>query len=93
VGAGAGVPVIIVTDSHLIGVSKPDPGIFADAFAVLDARGIERSRIAYVGDSFVNDIGAALNAGIHGILLDPHDDRAHLDCERIRSLHELMQWV
>jgi FMN phosphatase YigB (HAD superfamily) len=93
VGAGAGVPVLIVTDSHLIGVSKPDSGIFADAFTVLDAKGIDRSRVAYVGDSFVNDVGAALNAGIHGVLLDPYDDRAHLDCERVHSLHELMQWV
>ena len=93
VGLGAGVPVLIVTDSHLIGVSKPDPGIFSDAFALLDAKGIDRSRVAYIGDSYVNDVGAARNAGIHGILLDPYDDRAHLECERIHSLHELMHFV
>ena len=46
-----------------------------------------------MGDSYVNDVGAARNAGMTGILLDPHEDRAHLDCERIGSLHELVAFV
>jgi putative hydrolase of the HAD superfamily len=93
VGPGAGVPVLIVTDSHIVGHSKPDARIFDDAIAVLEARGIERSRVAYVGDSYVNDVGAARNAGMTGVLLDPYDDRLNFDCKRVRSLHELMEMV
>lgn len=93
VGAGAGVPVLIVTDSHVVGHAKPDPRIFADAIAVLESRGIDRSNVAYVGDSYVNDVGAARNAGMTGILLDPYDDRINFDCLRVRSLHELTEMV
>jgi putative hydrolase of the HAD superfamily len=93
VGPGAGVPVLIVTDSHVIGVAKPDAGVFADAIALLARRGISKERIAYVGDSFVNDVGGALNVGLVPLLLDPFDDHAHEDCERIHSLHELLAYV
>lgn len=93
VGLGAGVPVLIVTDSHVVGHSKPDPQIFNDAIGVLEARGIDRSKVAYVGDSYVNDIGAARNAGMTGVLLDPYDDRINFDCMRVRSLHELLEMV
>ena len=93
VGAGAGVPVLIVTDSHVVGYSKPDPRIFDDSIALLESKGIDRSRIGYVGDSYVNDVGAARNAGMGGILLDPYDDRINFDCVRIRSLHELVEMV
>lgn len=93
VGTGAGVPVLIVTDSHVVGVAKPDPGVFADAIELLAQRGIIRDRVAYVGDSFVNDVGGALNAGLVPLLLDPYDNHANEDCERIRSLHELIAFV
>lgn len=93
VGPGAGVPVLIVTDSHVVGVAKPDAGVFADAIELLTRRGISKERIAYVGDSFVNDVGGALNVGLVPLLLDPFDDRAHEDCERIHSLHELLAFV
>ena len=90
VGEGAGVPVLIVTDSHVVGVAKPDPKIFDDAIALLATMGVNRDRVAYVGDSYVNDVGGARNAGLTPILLDPYDDQAHQDCERIKSLHELI---
>lgn len=93
VGPGAGVPVLIVTDSHVVGIAKPDAGVFADAIALLAQRGISKDRTAYVGDSFVNDVGGARNAGLVPLLLDPFDDRAHEDCERIHSLHELLVFV
>jgi len=93
VGAGAGVPVEIVTDSHVIGVAKPHPEIFADALALMNGKGITNDRIAYVGDSFVNDVGGAQNAGLVSILLDPYDHRAHETCERIHSLHELLAFI
>lgn len=93
VGVGAGVPVLIVTDSKVVGVAKPDPGVFAEAIELLAQRGISRDRVAYVGDSFVNDVSGAHNAGLVPLLLDPFDDHANENCERIHSLHELLAFV
>lgn len=93
VGKGAGVPVLIVSDSHVVGVSKPDPGVFADAIELLAQRGITKDRVAYVGDSLVNDVYGAINAGLVPLLLDPYDDHVNDDCERIHSLHELEAFV
>lgn len=85
--AGAGVPVTCVIDSHVVGVAKPDPAIFAPALAAL---GLAADRVAYVGDSVVNDVGGARAAGLHAIQLDPYDDQAGADHERVASLHELL---
>ena len=52
--------------------------------------GIARERIAYVGDSVTMDIGGARAAGLHPILLDPHDDHPGADFERITSLGDLL---
>ena len=93
VGTGAGVPVLIVTDSHVIGTAKPHPGIFRDALALMNGNGISNDRIAYVGDSYVNDVEGARNADVHPILLDPYDDHASYDCERISSLHDLLAFI
>ena len=93
VGTGAGVPVLVVTDSHVIGTAKPHAGVFRDAIAVMNDKGIVNDRIAYVGDSFVNDVLGARNAGIHPILLDPYDDHASYDCERISSLHDVLGFI
>lgn len=90
VGDGSGVPVLIVTDSHVVGVAKPEPQIFDQAIAVMN---VPRDRIAYVGDSFVNDVGGARNAGLHPLLLDPFGFHIDKDCERIESLHELVRFV
>lgn len=90
VGPGAGVPVSIVTDSHVIGYAKPDPRIFGDAIAAL---GVAPERVAYVGDSYVNDVGGAQAAGLVPLLYDPFDDHAGYDCERLHSLHQLVDFV
>ncbi len=87
VGPGAHVEMRVIVDSHLVGVAKPDPSIFDHALPAFP--GLDRERIAYVGDSVTMDIGAASAAGLHPILLDPYDDHAGADFERIRSLHEL----
>jgi putative hydrolase of the HAD superfamily len=88
VGDGPNVCVRIVIDSHLVGVTKPDPRIFDHALPHFDA--LERGEIAYVGDSVTLDIGAAREAGLHPILMDPYDDHPGADFERIRSLMELL---
>jgi len=87
-GEGPHVAMRVVIDSHVVGIAKPDPRIFDFALAHFD--GIERSRIAYVGDSVTMDVGGARAAGLHPILLDPYDDHPNADFERITSLLELL---
>jgi putative hydrolase of the HAD superfamily len=87
-GEGPLTPVRVIVDSHLVGVAKPDPHIFDFALPYFD--GIDRSRIAYVGDSVTMDIGGATAAGLHPILLDPHDDHPDATFDRIASLMELV---
>jgi FMN phosphatase YigB (HAD superfamily) len=57
VGPGDHVEMRCIVDSHLVGVTKPDPAIFDHALAYFAE--FERSRIVYVGDSVTMDIGAA----------------------------------
>ncbi len=88
VGPGRHVEMRCIVDSQVVGVAKPDPAIFDHAlphFAEFD-----RSRIAYVGDSVTMDIAASSAAGLHPILLDPHDDHVGADFERIADVIELM---
>ena len=94
VGAGAGVPVSVVSDSHFVGYAKPDPRVFEPALGVLAAQGVtDRSRIGYVGDSFINDVAGAAAAGLVPLHLDPYGLYADLGHERIESLHELLDMV
>jgi putative hydrolase of the HAD superfamily len=88
VGEGLGVPVRVIIDSHVVGVAKPNPLIFEAALHHFP--GIERARIAYVGDSITMDIEGARAAGLHPVLLDPHDDHADADFARIASLLDLV---
>jgi putative hydrolase of the HAD superfamily len=91
VGSGIGVAMRCVIDSHVVGIAKPDPGIFDHALAYFPE--FERARIAYVGDSVTMDIGGARAAGLHPLLLDPFDDHPDADFDRIGSLHDLIPMV
>jgi FMN phosphatase YigB (HAD superfamily) len=88
VGDGPGVAVRCVVDSEVVGVAKPDPGIFDHAAPHFP--GVDRARIAYVGDSVTMDVGGATAAGLHPILVDPYDDHAGAAFERIRALTDLL---
>ncbi|MBI4884900.1 MAG: HAD hydrolase-like protein [Actinobacteria bacterium] len=88
VGDGPHTPVRVIIDSHVVGVSKPDPRIFE--FALEHFPGADRARIAYVGDSVTMDVGGARAAGLHPILLDPYDDHVGADFARLCSLEELL---
>ena len=88
VGEGSCTPMRVIIDSHIVGVAKPDPRIFD--FALEFFPEIDRARIAYIGDSATMDIGGARAAGLHGILLDPHDDHLGADFDRLHSLEELL---
>ena len=88
VGDGPLTPVRVIIDSHVVGVAKPDARIFDHALVHFE--GIDRHRIAYVGDSVTMDIGGARAAGLHPILLDPFDDHPGADFDRIESLLDLV---
>ena len=89
VGEGRLASVRCIIDSDVVGVAKPDPQIFEHALPHFE--GIERSRIAYVGDSVVMDVQGSTAAGLTPILVDPYNDAADLvDCRRISSLLDLL---
>ncbi len=88
VGDGPLTSVRVIIDSHVVGVAKPDPRIFGHA--LVHFADIEPHRIAYIGDSVTMDVGGALAAGLHPILLDPFDDHLGADFDRIHSLLELV---
>jgi putative hydrolase of the HAD superfamily len=87
VGAGAGVPVEVVIDSHVVGVEKPDPAIFGFA---LRAMGLEPSRCLYLGDSVRIDVAGARAAGLHPVLVTPDPSARVGDFPRIRGVAELL---
>ena len=87
IGQGAGVSVLSISDSAVIGVEKPDPRVFAHAIRVV---GVTPDRIAYVGDSVRHDVHGARSAGIVPIHFDPFGWCRSADRHRhIRSLSEL----
>ena len=88
VGPGPHAAVRCVVDSHVVGVEKPDPRIFDHA--LVHFAGVERSRIAYVGDSLVMDVRGSRAAGLVPILVDPYDDAIDHEVDRIRSLGDLL---
>jgi putative hydrolase of the HAD superfamily len=88
VGDGNGCSMRVIVDSHVVGIAKPDPRIFD--FALEHFRDIDRSRIAYVGDSVTMDVAGGRAAGLHPVLLDPFDDHPGADFDRIRTLSELL---
>ena len=67
VGPGAGAEVRTIVDSAVVGVSKPDPAIFAPA---LDALGVPAGSVAYVGDTVAFDVTGATAAGLLPIHVD-----------------------
>ncbi len=75
-----------VVDSHLVGVLKPDPGIFRIA---LERMSLKADRAVFVGDMPEIDVKGAKAAGIVPILLDRHDLHRQVPSARIRSLDEL----
>jgi putative hydrolase of the HAD superfamily len=75
-----------VIDSHVVGVSKPDPGIFEIALARGNA---ERKHTLHVGDTYDADVLGARSAGLEAVLLDRHGCWGPRDCDRFPDLLEL----
>ena len=88
VGDGPHVSMRVIVDSHVVGVSKPDPRIFDFALGHFDRRRAARDRLRRrLGDD--GRRCGARGAGLHPILLDPYDDHPDADFDRLRSLSEL----
>lgn len=79
-----------ILDSHLEGVEKPDPEIFARALARL---GVEARRAAYVGDIYSIDALGARAAGLTPVLLDPLGGYPDVDCATLPRLSALLSDV
>ncbi|MFZ4585466.1 MAG: HAD family hydrolase [Acidimicrobiia bacterium] len=90
VGPGMGANVRCVIDSGAVGVQKPDPRIFKIALDALDAT---PDHVWYVGDTPAIDVVGSRRAGIHPVLMDPHDLTDHLGVDRVHSMHELASRV
>src|SRR5262245_35421165 len=90
VGPGLGVEVECVIDSGAVGVSKPDPRIFAIA---LDAMGVEAADSWYVGDMPGIDVAGARNAGLWPIVMDPFGFQPEADYARVTSLFDVAELV
>ena len=54
--------------SEVIGIRKPDPAIFQKAASLIHVKPAE---CLYVGDSYVNDVIGAKNAGMQACWLNP----------------------
>ncbi len=78
-----------VVDSAVVGVEKPDPGIFRIA---LERAGVEARLAVHVGDIYEIDVMGARAAGVEGILLDPAGTE-DVDAPTLRSLAELPAWL
>ncbi len=79
-----------VTDSHRVGIAKPEPGIFLLA---LERLGLPAERTLYVGDLRRVDGAGARGAGLHFVLLDPYGDYAVAGEPAIDSIARLPAWV
>lgn len=77
----------VIVDSHLVGLSKPDPAIFRHALKLL---GVEPGEAVFVGDSYAHDALAARAAGLAAVLLDPLDLHPESVVPRIRRLGDLL---
>ncbi len=72
-----------VVDSGLVGIEKPDPGIFRHAAAAL---GVEPGEAVHVGDLYSIDVVGARAAGARAILLDPVGAWRVDDCPKARDV-------
>ncbi|MGH3764586.1 MAG: HAD family hydrolase [Pseudonocardiaceae bacterium] len=82
----------VVIDSTVVGIEKPAPGIFQQALVEL---GLTGSDCWFVGDGLVNDVLAALGAGLAGgVLYDRFLCFEHLHgVARINALDDLVSAV
>jgi putative hydrolase of the HAD superfamily len=88
--AGLGGAFDFIVDSGIVGVEKPDPRIFHIA---CQRAGVQPQDAVHVGDFYEIDVMGARAAGVRPLLLDPDDLHPHADCERVRAITELPDWL
>ena len=75
--AGLAPLLDFVIDSSVVGISKPDPRVFALG---LQAASTAPAETVYVGDSYFVDVVAARRAGLGAVLFDPGRTWGARDC-------------
>jgi len=80
----------VIVDSTVVGVSKPDAGIFQIA---LNELGVAPENTAYIGDTYSRDVVGAKNAGMYAIWLMGNEEKECPDESlvdlKLQSLMEL----
>ncbi len=79
-----------ITDSGLVGVEKPHPGIFRQALRSMNASPQES---LYVGDIYSVDYLGAAGAGMQAVLMDVPGAYCELGVPGVRSLQELQEML
>ncbi len=77
-----------IFDSEILGIEKPDPGIFQ---SVLKSLRLRPEEVVHVGDLYHVDVQGARAAGIHPVLVDPTGSHPLGDCDRVSDLQELAE--
>jgi len=75
-----------ILDSAIVGIQKPNPGIFKLG---LERLAVEASESVFVGDTYATDVGGAQLAGLTGVLLDGVNAYPDAASPKISSLPEL----
>ncbi|MFH1502856.1 MAG: HAD-IA family hydrolase [Candidatus Eisenbacteria bacterium] len=79
-----------VIDSHIVGVSKPNPHIFELA---LEAGGLAAEETAYVGDYYAVDVVGARGVGMRPVLFDPVGAYGDVDCDVMTAFPDIVELV
>jgi putative hydrolase of the HAD superfamily len=87
-GLGIGTFFEQIFVSSRVGYAKPDPEIF---HAALKHYALSPAQTVHVGDSEINDLHGANNAGLRGILVDRRMEAS--DHQRITSLKSILDLV
>ncbi|MFH1688702.1 MAG: HAD-IA family hydrolase [Candidatus Eisenbacteria bacterium] len=79
-----------VIDSAIVGISKPNRGIFRDA---LKRSSLSPEEAVYVGDYYEVDVRGARAAGMLPVLFDPVGAYDDVDCEVITRFKDIVDVV
>lgn len=79
-----------ITTSECVGVKKPNPLIFEQAFKVSNAK---PEVSVMIGDSLEADIEGALNMGMEAILCDFEQKHSNLELKMINELSQLKEYI
>jgi FMN phosphatase YigB (HAD superfamily) len=88
--AGLAPQLDFVIDSSVVGISKPDPRIFALG---LQAAGTSAEQTVYVGDSYFVDVVGSRQAGLRAVLFDPGRTWGERDCAVATGLRAAVEHV